>query len=807
MPFKLSTIPLSLKLPALVVGAAFIAVGATSVASYFEASLFQFKAIEDKLQAVVEGRRLAMETYLASIDEDMRAMVASPALQSAVVDFSAAWDALPGEQTAALQKAYIEDNPHPVGEKHKLDAADDGSQYAEAHRRYHPWLRTFLEERGYYDIFLFDLKGDLIYTVFKETDFATNLVSGQWADTDLGKAFAAASKAAPNSPLAFFDFRGYAPSNGAAASFVAAPVFDASGKKIGVLAFQMPIDRLNALMQAETGMGESGDAFVVGHDRLMRSDSRLSEESTILKRRVDTPSVQAALGGETGVLEYFNDRGEEVISAYTPLTFHGVKWVLLAEKDVAEASAPIVEMRNLMLLVGFGMVILVSAIGWVMARRSIKPIGTLAHSMRELANGKLDIDIPGLKQSDEVGEMATAVEIFRDNALRRRELEEQARSEREREMRRQSHFAETIERFHRLMGESMESLVNESDSMRGAAATLTDLAGSASGQASSASSSSNTASQSVQTVAAAADEMSASVREIASQTSRASELVTTASQTADQTSQKVQALSASGERIGAVVSLIRDVAEQTNLLALNATIEAARAGDAGKGFAVVASEVKNLASQTAKATEEIESQIRDIQGSTHSTVEAIDSIVRMVSDLHELTSTIADAVDQQQQATHEIAQSAASASSGTDESAGSIAEVAAAIERTASEAGVVNDATDTLRRVTDDLTARVSEFVAEIGRDLDDRRAAVRTKIREVVVIENNGKRLNASTVDVSTTGARIGPIEGIEPGETIRIEFSDGNGVNAKVVRRAGDDIGVQFDIPQEGISDRLAA
>ena len=245
---------IAFKLPLIIVGAAIVAAAAVGISSYMNGSAELSESSTSKLTAVHDARTAELERYLHSIEQDMRFVAASPLTLSALDAFVEGWGLLGNNQTEVLQRIYIENNPHPTGQKENLDAGLDGSFYSSAHASYHPWFRTFLRERGYYDIFLFDLDGNLVYTVFKELDYATNLNADQWKDTDLGNAFRAARESGQAGEQFFFDFKPYAPSHDAPASFISTPLFDQNGTTKGVLVFQMPIDRLNAVMQVSAGM-------------------------------------------------------------------------------------------------------------------------------------------------------------------------------------------------------------------------------------------------------------------------------------------------------------------------------------------------------------------------------------------------------------------------------------------------------------------------------------------------------------------------------------------------------------------------
>ncbi len=253
------------------------------------------------------------------------------------------------DESIALQYYYIRANRHPLGAKHQLDRSDDASRYSELHARIHPIIRNFLDKFGYYDIFLVDSEtGDIVYSVFKELDYSTSLIDGPYAHTNFGEAFRRANAASSKDAVILVDYAKYAPSYEAPASFIASPIYD-DHKKIGVALFQMPIDRLNAIMGERAGLGKTGETYLVGPDKLMRSDAYLDPDHHSVvasfkypeKGKVETISADAALGGRTGA-EVINDyNGNPVLSAYTPVKVGSLTWGLLAEIDVAEAFSPV----------------------------------------------------------------------------------------------------------------------------------------------------------------------------------------------------------------------------------------------------------------------------------------------------------------------------------------------------------------------------------------------------------------------------------------------------------------------------------
>jgi len=553
-----------------------------------------------------------------------------------------------------LQHTYIRANANALGEKHKMTDPGDRTRYAELHAKYHPAITQYLEKFGYYDIFLLDPEtGDIVYSVFKELDFATSLIDGPYANTNFAEAFRQARDLEGDDAYAFVDFKQYLPSYHAPASFIASPIFE-GGEVIGVLVFQMPIDRINKVMSERAGLGDTGETYLVGQDNLMRSDSYLDPKNRSVvasfrnpeNGRVDTAATKAALAGNAGAGIIVDYNGNNVLSVYAPVEILGRKWALLSEMDESEAlAAKRAMITNVAITIGIGIILII--VGGIFVSGSIsRPIQDMTTTMNELASGHLEVDVPGEGRADEIGGMATAVKVFRDNAVRTRELEAEAAAR-----------AETAEAEKRAAMESLASTFEEKvsgivDAVAAAATELnatsqsmSDTTKHTNSQTSSVSSSSEMAAQNVETVAAATEELSSSVSAISDQVSESSKIAQEAEREAAQTSDTVKALATSAASISEVIELINDIAEQTNLLALNATIEAARAGEAGKGFAVVASEVKNLAGQTSKATGDIASQISGVQEATQATVDAIQSIASTIERMNEIAVGVQVAVE------------------------------------------------------------------------------------------------------------------------------------------------------------------
>ncbi len=414
---------LTTKYPLTIVTMALAAALVTGVVAYQVSKKELRLAAERQSIEILESRKAALRRYLKSIEQDLSLLASNRFAQDALTDFSHAWARLQGNPEQILQKLYIHDNPHPTGEKEKLDQADDPSLYSTVHGRNHPWFRRFLEERGYYDIFLFDTSGNLVYTVFKELDYATNFTNGRWRGTDLGRAFRTTVFNLFPEFQAFFDFKPYEPSHGAPASFIATPVFNDKEDFIGVLAFQMPIGRINDIMQVSAGMGKTGRAYLVGQDLLVRNDSRFSSATEILKTKKSADIVHTAMEGVTGIRELTDDRGTDILVTYTSIGFAGQVWAIITEIELAEVLAPVDDLRRFMMLAGLIIGLTVTVLGvWFSANLS-RPIVAMTGIMQRLAKRDLDVDVPASGRADEIGEMEKALEVFKENALQRKVAE------------------------------------------------------------------------------------------------------------------------------------------------------------------------------------------------------------------------------------------------------------------------------------------------------------------------------------------------------------------------------------------------
>jgi methyl-accepting chemotaxis protein len=397
------------------------------------------------------------------------------------------------------------------------------------------------------------------------------------------------------------------------------------------------------------------------------------------------------------------------------------KFVLLLEDSSEELTTAISETESksnsttvLMIIVILAVAVVAMILAYLIGRGIATPISSMTHAMTTLAEGDDSVEIPGEDYRNELGDMRTAVQVFKDNMIKNREMvsaQEARVAEREK---RTAQIAERTKVFNTQSSDFLSAVSDSADGMRVTANEMSSMADGTSQQASAGASASEVASANVQTVASAAEELSATISEISGQVVQANNIANEAVSNVDGANNQVKGLAEAAQRIGEVVAMITDIAEQTNLLALNATIEAARAGEAGKGFAVVASEVKNLANQTAKATDEISGQVTDIQNATQNTVEAIEGIGKTVGEVSEISSAIAAAVEEQGAATQEIARNVEQAAQGTQEVNTNISGIQTSAQQSGSKSMEVVDAANKLNEDSVSLKKEIEGFISDI---------------------------------------------------------------------------------------------
>ena len=386
----------------------------------------------------------------------------------------------------------------------------------------------------------------------------------------------------------------------------------------------------------------------------------------------------------------------------------------LAAKTFADNGQAFVKARSLIRSLVVVAVVIV-LLGTVTILNGVsRPLTRITAAMRAVADGDLSVAVPYVDRRDEIGLLASALEIFKENRQRAESLTAQQREETERRLQRQQTVEQAIAEFDNLLSGALETLNSSAVELRATAQNMNHIADLTDTRAATVAETSQQVALNIQTLAATAEELSASIGEIGRQGAHSAQIAQNALHSAEQTNTQVQSLADAAQRIGDVVTLINDIAAQTNLLALNATIEAARAGDAGKGFAVVASEVKSLANQTAKATEEVAAQIAAIQNATHEAIGAIQNIGTTIREITEIAEVIAQQVREQSNATQEMAHNIAQTATKTQEVTQTAAEVRDSAAETGSAAGQVLSAADELAHQGVSLREEVGRFMTKL---------------------------------------------------------------------------------------------
>lgn len=640
-----------------------------SVYAFFNSKGALERNASDRLAFVRDSRAEAIENYIDNVKGQIRTLAAAANTVEAMGEFSVAYNQLiatgsetyesvenhlkvryvyqasntvnPPEDAVSqwmpagwnakyLQYRYIAKNPFPIGEKQNYEDAEDGTRYSDIHSKYHKGFARYLKAFGFYDIFLVDaFSGNIVYTVFKEVDFATNLLTGPYSNTNIADTFRKAVDSETPGSLHFVDFKPYAPSYNQPAAFISTPIYK-DEKVIGVLIFQLPIDKINETMTGnnrweEVGLGKTGESLLIGADSKLRTNSRLlvEDEQEFVNKlsengvdrdvtdhiknlktvigvlKVENEAKNKALRGETGI-EYTTDyTGNEVMAAYRGIDFFGEKWALLATIAKDEALGSFYSLRKALALFGILGVIAIIISGLFLARSISRPLdeitGELSTSSTEIAATIKQQEATTNQQSQAVHEVSTTMEeLGASSKLSASQAESAAKGARE-------------------VYELSEEGRGQMDDMVGSMQVLKEK-----------------------------------VDDIAKQIIHLSELT---------------------GKIDDITSLVTDFANETKMLAMNAAVEAERAGEHGKGFSVLSVEVRKLADESKRSAERISDLVADIQKGTNSTVMATEEgtknvdkgmqLARATSDtFHKVSSAIADATESTQQISLNVQQQA-----------------------------------------------------------------------------------------------------------------------------------------------------
>ncbi|MGJ8675299.1 MAG: methyl-accepting chemotaxis protein [Pseudoalteromonas sp.] len=577
------------------------------------------------------------------------------------------------EKSIALQYQYISNNPSPLGEKDKLNRATGDEVYSDIHARYHPTFSKYQKQFGYYDIFLVDAKsGIIVYSVFKELDFATSLINGPYANSGIAEAYRQALSANNTDDVFLTDFASYQPSYNAAASFISSPIM-VNGETIGVAIFQMPIDRINNIMIHDenwqnVGLGESGETYLIGSDYKMRSEGRFliedkpaylalmknleTEEdtlqelenkgSTIGLQSVKTSGTEAALKGETGFDIFPDYRNVNVLSAYKPLSVNGLKWAVMSEIDEEEVFKGVDDLRAEIILnaliTSSIAVVLGGFIGLFFSKLITKPILKITEITANLAHGEGNLaQRINIDDNAEIGTLASNVNTFITNI-------DQTFSSLVKTLVRLIPISKEQAEINHNLSSSIEQQNSQARMMNSCLIATND--------------STNIVNNELAGITDVTESGNQAVSESEVAVTKTAKQIELLSINMQECLSAITSLKQDTDGISSIIDVIRNISEQTNLLALNAAIEAARAGDSGRGFAVVANEVRTLAHQTQESTERVSEVVATIQNGTARVVDLMnsgqDNVTSSSSYMHETTDKLASVKDNMLQITQGV---------------------------------------------------------------------------------------------------------------------------------------------------------
>ncbi len=713
----LSLSRLSARLPAAMIGLALVSATAMGGFSWSSAKDGLFDAARERLQLAASLRKDSVELTADRLMTDFEVAAANPQIASNFVDLVENLDPAKPETDKLLQA--IRDLPNAEA-RLAFDGGATGTMYGRRHVKVQEAARKIVSHDGYADLLFVDGQGRIVYTTRKEGDFAQSLAEPPLKETGLAR-LVERLKANEAGDALFEDFAAYPAGEGPSA-FIGRPVTRRANvamgtaqasERVGFIVMRVTPALFDRSLMKRDGLGQTGQVVAAGRDGLLRS--------TPLIGGIKAGAPLSALGIDKAQIEQgktfdFTGPDGRTMAAVASVSVLGTPWNVIAEQTEAEAVAAVRSLSATLAVIGLIVLLGTALIGLWLARSIVRPLGALTRALNRLAARQTVDEVPGSRRADEIGDIARAVATIRDMSLEdaAQQLQTTEAQRLREEQARRAMLRDLAGRFESTVGGIVERLSGAVGELQASSGIMRGTVEDTSRRSTSAAGAAHQTAGNVNAVASAAEELGATVEEIGRQVEQAAGLSARAVQGAASTEQTMTALSTAASRIGDIVDLVSSIAGQTNLLALNATIEAARAGEAGRGFAVVAAEVKELASQTARATDEIAQQVGAIQAATQGTSQAIRMITGEIEAINRVTNSIAAAVEEQGATTQEIVRSMVQASTGTSEMTADIVAVARAADEAGNAASSVAGASDQLALQSQQLRSEVESFLANV---------------------------------------------------------------------------------------------